>query len=205
MSRMNSLRPGIRPRKAMPDETRTVAEALAAGFFDDPVIGWAWTEPERRRRILPDFFELWVAGCMRYHEVYTTDDLAGAALWMPPHVQQAFDDNAEAFASDVERVAQEFAPAVMELLTLLDDNHPRESHYYLPIMAARPEHQGHGIGSALLTTLLEQCDREALPAYLEATSALNQSLYARHGFHTVRELPLPDGSALRAMWREPEA
>lgn len=205
MSLMESLRPGIHPRKATPDETRAVAEALAAGFFDDPVIGWAWTEPERRREILPDFFELWVVGCMEYDEVYTIPDLSGAALWMPPRVQRAFDENAEAFAIDVERAARESAPAVMELLTLLDDNHPHEPHYYLPIMATRPERQGRGIGSALLDTVLEQCDREALPAYLEATSARNESLYARHGFHTIGELPLPDGPALHAMWREPGA
>jgi GNAT superfamily N-acetyltransferase len=205
MSLMESLRPGIHPRKATPEETRSVAEALAAGFFADPVIGWAWTEPERRREILPDFFELWVAGCMEHHEVYTTHDLAGAALWMPPHVQQAFEDNVDAFATDIEHAAREFTPAVMELLTLLDDNHPHEPHYYLPVMATRPEHQGQGIGSALLDMVLEASDRKALPAYLEATSARNEALYARHGFHTIRDLPLPEGPALHAMWREPGA
>ncbi|WP_254711660.1 N-acetyltransferase [Streptomyces sp. TRM64462] len=203
MSLKEPLRPGIHTRKATTEETRAVAETLAAGFFADPVIGWAWPEPRRRREILPDFFALWVAGCMEYDEVYTTHDLAGAALWMPPHVQQAFDDNAEAFATDIERAARECAPAVMELLTLLDDNHPHEPHHYLPIMATRPEHQGHGIGSALLDTVLAQCDRDTLPAYLEATSARNESLYARHGFRTIGELPLPDGPVLHAMWREP--
>ncbi len=201
MSLMESLRPGIRPRKATPDETRAVARTLAAAFFDDPVIGWAWTDPERRREILPDFFALWAAGCMEYGDVYTTRDLAGAALWMPPHVQEAFDDRSDEFAADVERVTSEFAPAVMELLTLLDDHHPHEPHFYLPIMGTRPEHQGHGIGAALLDTVLEQCDRKEMPAYLEATSTRNQALYARHGFHTIGELPLPGGPALHAMWR----
>ncbi|MEV3989901.1 GNAT family N-acetyltransferase [Streptomyces sp. NPDC049837] len=203
MSLMESLRPGIHPRKATPDETGPIARTLASAFFDDPVIGWAWTDAERRRRILPDFFELWVAGCMEHDEVYTTPDLAGAALWMPPHVQQAFDDRADAFAADVERASREFAPAVLELLTLLDDHHPHEPHYYLPIMGTRPDRQGHGIGAALLDTVLDQCDREGLPAYLEATSTRNQSLYARHGFHSTRDLPLPNGPTLHAMWREP--
>jgi hypothetical protein len=53
--------------------------------------------------------------------------------------------------------------------------------------------------------VLEASDRKALPAYLEATSARNEALYARHGFHTIRDLPLPDGPALHAMWREPGA
>lgn len=205
MSLMESLRPGIHPRKATPDETRAVAQTLAAAFFDDPVIGWAWTDPVRRRQILPDFFALWAAGCMEYSEVYTTPDLAGAALWMPPHVQQAFDDKADTFATDVGRAAREFAPAVMELLALLDDSHPHEPHCYLPVMGTRPGHQGQGIGGVLLDTVLAQCDRKGMPAYLEATSARNQSLYARHGFRTLGEVLLPDGPALHTMWREPGA
>ncbi|MBT2492702.1 GNAT family N-acetyltransferase [Streptomyces sp. ISL-96] len=196
-------RPRPRPRKATAAEVRPVTETLAAAFFADPVIGWAWDNPARRRRILPDFFELWVTGCMEYDEVYVSDDLAGAALWMPPHVQEAFDDEADAFAAAVERVTHEFAPAVLRLLTTLDDHHPREPHCYLPIMGTRPGEQGRGIGSALLDTVLEQCDRNGLPAYLEATSARNQVLYARHGFRGRGEIPLPDGPALRAMWREP--
>lgn len=203
MSPMESLQLDIRPRRATPHETRAVAETLAAAFSDDPVIGWAWTDAERRRETLPDFFELWTVGCMKHGEVYTTRDLAGAALWMPPHVQRDFDDRADDFAAAIGRVTQEFAPRVLELLTLLDDNHPQEPHCYLPVMGTRHEHQGHGIGAALLHTLLEQCDRQGLPAYLEATSTRNAALYARHGFHTLRELPLRDGPSLYAMWRRP--
>ncbi|MFV0131869.1 GNAT family N-acetyltransferase [Streptomyces sp. HMX87] len=203
MSLTEPVRTDIRVRKAAAAESRLVAETLAAAFFDDPVIGWAWDNPARRLRILPDFFELWVTGCMEYDDVYATGDLTGAALWMPPHVQQAFDDEADAFAAAVERVTHEFAPAVLRLLTALDDHHPPEPHYYLPIMGTRPGEQGRGTGSALLHTVLEQCDRNRLPAYLEATSPRNQVLYGRHGFRVAGEIPLPDGPTLRAMWREP--
>ena len=68
-----------------------------------------------------------------------------------------------------------------------------------------PELQGHGIGSALLRPVLERCDADGVAAYLEATSSENRRLYERHGFRVVRELPLPAGPSLWAMWREPEA
>lgn len=204
MSLMEPVQSLIRPRKATTAEASVVAETLAAAFFDDPVIRWAWQDHERRRQILPDFFELMVAGSLEYDHVYTTDDLAGAALWMPPAALEASYEEAAALTAAIEGVTHEFAPAVLQLFAILDDHHPHEPHYYLPIIGTRPEHQGRGIGSALLAPVLERCDREQLPAYLEATSDRNQALYARHGFQVTGEILLPDGPTAWAMWREPQ-
>jgi GNAT superfamily N-acetyltransferase len=63
--------------------------------------------------------------------------------------------------------------------------------------------QGRGIGSALLGAVLERCDREGVPAYLEATCERNRDLYARHGFTLRDEVRLPEGPTLWPMWREP--
>lgn len=190
-------------KKATAAETRSVAETLAAAFFDDPVIAWAWHDPQRRRETLPDFFELMVAGSLEHDEVYTTDDLAGAALWLPPAALQISDEEAAAFAAAVEGVTCEFAPAVLRLFSTLDEHHPHAPHYYLPIIGTRPEDQGRGIGSILLAPVLEQCDRVGLPAYLEATSERSSALYVRHGFQVTGEIALPHGPKLWTMWREP--
>jgi hypothetical protein len=37
----------------------------------------------------------------------------------------------------------------------------------------------------LLRHALERCDRDRLPAYLDATSPRNRALYARHGFEEL--------------------
>lgn len=193
----------IGTRRATTVDARPVAETLAAAFFDDPVIGWAWHDAERRREILPDFFEFMATGSLAHDEAYTTDDLAGAALWLPPSALHPSDEEAAAFAVAIERVTHEFSPLVLQLFAILDDCHPHEAHYYLPIIGTRPERQGRGIGSALLAPVLERCDRERLPAYLEATTERNAGLYLRHGFEITREIPLPDGPSLWAMWRVP--
>jgi ribosomal protein S18 acetylase RimI-like enzyme len=87
---------------------------------------------------------------------------------------------------------------------VLESHHPADLHYYLYMLAVRPEHQSQGLGSALLRTMLERCDREQMPAYLEASNPRNISLYQRHGFRVRRELQFgPGGPLLRAMWREP--
>jgi hypothetical protein len=50
---------------------------------------------------------------------------------------------------------------------------------------------------------LELCDRDGVPAYLEASKEDNVPFYARHGFRVTREIKLPRGPIMYAMWREP--
>ncbi len=66
--------------------------------------------------------------------------------------------------------------------------HPAEPHYYLGTLGVDPEHQGRGVGSALLWHWLGSADRADQPAYLETDSAANLPFYARAGFEVTGEL-----------------
>jgi len=88
-------------------------------------------------------------------------------------------------------------------LSLIEHEHPREPHWYLPFLGVVVEQQGRGIGSVLLEAVLARCDADGLPAYLEATCEDNRRLYERHGFAVRQQLALPEGPPLWAMWREP--
>ena len=66
-----------------------------------------------------------------------------------------------------------------------------------------PSGPGQGIGSALLADGLARCDREGVPAYLEATTLRNRALYERHGFVNTGIMAPAGGPTLWAMWREP--
>jgi GNAT superfamily N-acetyltransferase len=79
----------------------------------------------------------------------------------------------------------------------------RERHYYVRDVGVLPEMQGNGLGSALLGPTLTRCDREGLPAYLEASSERNAALYARLGFQLIDELRVRDSPPLRLMLRRP--
>src|SRR3954454_17032844 len=83
-------------------------------------------------------------------------------------------------------------------------HHPQPAHWYLYYLGTRPGRQSAGIGTALLRPMLERCDSEGVPAYLEATSARNRTLYRRHGFEDQKALNLPDGGPpMYPMWRQP--
>jgi len=89
-------------------------------------------------------------------------------------------------------------------LAKVEGAHPRHRpHYYLAILGTRPDHQGKGIGSALLRPVLAKCDEEGVGAYLESSKERNIAFYARHGFEVTGEIHLPKGPTIWPMWRDP--
>src|SRR5579863_6062759 len=61
-----------------------IAALLARAFANDPEMLAALPDPAQRARVLPRLIGLNVRyGCL-YGEVYTTPQLDGAAIWLPP-------------------------------------------------------------------------------------------------------------------------
>ena len=198
-----TVRTDLAVRKANGHDLPGVVETLAAAFQDDPFMAWWVPDEARRREILPACFEIVVDANHPHDELYTTDPVpAAAAVWIPPGAQPTAEEAAEQAAWYAE-VAAETADRLLYALERMDENHPADPHAYLFLLGTRPAWQSQGLGSALLRAILDRCDRDGTPAYLEATSPGNQRLYARHGFEVVGEIALPDGPSMWPMWREP--
>jgi GNAT superfamily N-acetyltransferase len=188
----------LRPRKATTADLPDVTDTLALAFYDDPVIMWLIEDRSRRRRLLPGFFGAIAESYLAYNETYSVDEGVSAAVWAPPGAK---DD--EELAARLGGAAQEYAERLFEILGLMEEKHPLEHHYYLFLLGTRPERQGRGLGSSLMAPVLQTCDRDRVPAYLEATSERNKQLYLRHGFEVTDEIPLPSGPTMWPMWRSP--
>ena len=65
-------------------------------------------------------------------------------------------------------------------------------------------HRGRGIGAALLAPVLDLCDEEGLPAYLESSKDSNVPYYRRFAFDVTTPFTLKGGPTLHFMWRDPE-
>jgi GNAT superfamily N-acetyltransferase len=193
-----------RTRKAIPAESRVLAETLAAAFFDDPVVGWVFPNPQRRRELVPACFEVEVAAGIGHNCAYATEALDGAAAWSPPEALERPEEEVAAFVGDYLRAAEECGDAVERLLGILDEHRPSDPHYSLELIGTHPESQGGGLGSALLAAGLARCDRDRVPAHLWSSNPRNVPFYERHGFEVVRTLTLPDGPPVWQMWREPD-
>jgi GNAT superfamily N-acetyltransferase len=95
-------------------------------------------------------------------------------------------------------------PRVLKALTVLEGKHPREPHYYLVFIGVEPDWQGRGLGGAVLAPVLNRCDTEGMPAFLEASTPRNRTLYERHGFTVMEEFTLGSGAPPQwRMWRAP--
>lgn len=173
--------------------------------MDDPVSAWASPKLARRERMLRRFFSVMLAGKLPGGFVYTNAERTGGALWASPGKWRT------STLEDL-RIASAFAdprlwsrgPLVARGLLDVERAHPADPrHFYLATLGVVPELQGRGVGSRLMRPVLELCDREGVPAYLESSKESNIAFYARHGFRVTRELKLPRGPTMYAMWREP--
>jgi ribosomal protein S18 acetylase RimI-like enzyme len=189
----------VRARPATAADLPALSTLLAAAFFDDPVFSWCYADGARRRQILPRWFEVVIAANLAHGEIYTTDEVIAGAVWVPP---EAEDD--EQLGAALGEISGEYAQTLFEIFELMGQKHPHEPHHYLFLLATSSEWRSCGIGSALMRPVLEMCDRDAMPAYLEATSEGNKRLYLRHGFEVTGEINLPGGPTMWPMWREPK-
>lgn len=180
-----------------------VATAMAAAFYDDPVVGHCLADKARRMRRLDGTFDLLMRRLYALDECYTTGDLAGGALWVAPGKWKLRALEQLSLTARMARVHGRALHRVLQVLGFLEARHPHEPHWYLGFLGVEPALQGRGIGSALLEPTLKLCDRQGVPAYLEASSERNRALYERHGFELVEEVRLPAGGPpMWLMWRE---
>lgn len=184
-----------------------VVRALSAAFADDPVFGWILPHPDDRLPALPPTFAAFVDAFARHDATDAAlvgGDVAGAALWVPPGVEAVHPDDAGALDAALALLPDPAQHRLAQCMEVFATLHPHEPHWYLNFLGIDPAHQGRGLGSALLGSVLEVADAWHQPAYLEATSPRNRALYERHGFRCIGDLVMPGGPTAFAMWREPQ-
>ena len=193
-------------RKATAADRPKLTAAMARAFDDDPIANWFAAQDKRRSRRIYDFMDVAYQITAPGGELYTTDNLEGGAYWSPPGkwkmgiLQQLRLLPAVVRTASVRRV-----PAVMGGLNAVEKKHPHEPHYYLLAVGVEPELQGRSIGTQLMRPILERCDREGIPAYLESSKEQNVPLYERNGFKVTEEMVVPNGGPkIWLMWRDPE-
>lgn len=192
-------------RDAIAADLPRIGQSLAAAFDDDPLWEWLTPDKDRYRRTAAAFFERGAALRLGTPgRILVDDDVRGAAIWCAPG----------AWSSSVGDAARILRPSLalfgrrtltgLNALRSLEKAHPvGPPHWYLSVIGTDPDHQGKGIGSGLIATVTEECDREGIPAYLESSKEANVSYYARHGFAVTEEFTLKGGPSLWLMWRDP--
>jgi GNAT superfamily N-acetyltransferase len=174
--------------------------SLTLAFSSDPVVRWAWPDPERYLAYWPPTADAFGGGAFDHGTAHGLEDFVAVALWLPPG---AGPDEESVMGLMRESMDDQTFEDINGVFEQMGEHHPTDDHWYLPLTGVDPVAQGRGLGSALLRHALKTCDSEGLPAYLEATSPRSRNLYLRHGFKDVETIQAGTSPPLWAMLRDP--
>jgi RimJ/RimL family protein N-acetyltransferase len=192
-------------REARLGERAQLSATLADALATDPVFSWLFPSQRRRATLLRRLFALelqhWVfpAG----GRAITTDDFRGVNVELPPGGSTMTMSLSGAIG--LVRVFGTRLPRASRLQSFFDQTHPQEPHYYIRTLGVATRFQGRGFGTKLLRCTFDRCDREGVPAYLEASTERSAALYERLGFVHLGELRVPKGGPPFWPMRRPPA
>ncbi|MGE0604706.1 MAG: GNAT family N-acetyltransferase [Xanthobacteraceae bacterium] len=181
------------------DEGKAIA-TVALAFASDPMMRWSFPDPEQFFEIAEPFLRAFGSRAFEHGTADATANLESVALWLPPNIE-----------SDGEAMMQFFEKARSSPETKKDGEgvfeqmnrfHPKEPHWYLPLIGADPVHQGKGYGAALMAHAMQRCDESHLPAYLESSKPSNVPFYERFGFKVMGTIQQGSSPVLTPMIRQ---
>lgn len=179
------------------DRARLIQTALVA-FVTDPMVRWISDGAAAFLEATGDFFDAFGGRAFEHGSAWTANDGQAVAMWLPPGVEPDGEKMLE--------ILQKFAPEerledMFVVLGQMEQFHPHEEHWYLPIIGCDPMYLGQGLGGMLMKTALERVDADGLPAYLESSNPRNVSLYERHGFEVIGEIQHGSSPVMLPMFR----
>jgi GNAT superfamily N-acetyltransferase len=178
------------------DDFRRARQALALAFFNYDLMVYTSADPRRRRSGVACLYGAILWDALRYGEVYVTHQRTGVACWLPP--ARAYSTFWRQARAGMLQLPFRFGVGAFRRLlpydTVAQQLHHRHAsmpHWYLAAIGVEPEHQGRGIGGALMQPILARADAERLACYLETHLEQNVRLYQRHGFAVVERADVP--------------
>jgi GNAT superfamily N-acetyltransferase len=99
------------------------------------------------------------------------------------------------------RIMGSALPSTLKMTNARAKHDPHQPHWHVGPVGVHPDNQGHGVGKALLASLIEIVDEQAMPAFLETDVDRNVTLYEQFGFHVITKTDII-GINTRFMWRD---
>ena len=194
-----------RCREARPSEFPSLCKCLSHAFEDDPIAVFLFPNARTRCGRLASFYRQVLPMLAGHGAVYTEPELRGAAVWQAPSPPRPGPVGELLGTLAMLLALRTSSLRARQLSRVVARCHPRTPHWYLAILGTNPAEQGRGIGSILMAPVLERCDAEGLPAYLESSKRENIPFYQRHGFSLTGELQIEAGPTLWPMLRNPRS
>lgn len=181
------------------DEAALIA-VIALAFTTDPAARWTWPRPQQFLSHFPNVVKAFGGNAFAHQSAYSIEGHAGAALWLPPDVHPDEDSLSALLKGTGAAEVQQDLASVFEQM---GNYHPKEPHWYLPLIGVDPIQQCKGYGAALMKHALIPRDRDHTLAYLESSNPKNIPLYERHGFEVLGTIQVGTSPPIFPMLRKP--
>ncbi|MGJ2631323.1 GNAT family N-acetyltransferase, partial [Salmonella enterica subsp. enterica serovar Paratyphi A] len=201
-SGMTEYKPTV--RLATRDDVPRAVRTLAAAFADYPATRHT-VDPDRHIERVTELQELFLTRVgLDIGKVWVADDGAAVAVWTTPESVEAGAVFAEIGPRMAELSGSRLA-AQQQMEGLLAPHRPKEPAWFLATVGVSPDHQGKGLGSAVVLPGVEAAERAGVPAFLETSAPRNLPFYERLGFTVTADVEVPEGPRTWCMTRKPGA
>jgi ribosomal protein S18 acetylase RimI-like enzyme len=177
-----------------------VVDVLMLAFSSDPATRWTWPDPSAFLAAFARFARAF-GGAAFVHDSAFRLGTAGAALWLPPGIGP--DGQAMTALMQATAVPESMIDG-MQVMQQMASYHPREPHWYLPLIGVDPAWQGRGVGSRLMKHATDLFDRDGALGYLESSNPRNVPFYQRHGFEILGQIQAGGSPTFTPMLRKPK-
>jgi ribosomal protein S18 acetylase RimI-like enzyme len=198
---LHSIQSNRRPSRVPAHRQANAIATLTLAFSADPTNRWCWPQTAEYLESFPAFVRALGGNAFATECAFEIAGGSGAALWLPPGVEPDEDALSAIIQSSVHTSRQ---GDLYELIQQSAKHHPHTPHWYLPFVGVEPMQQNRGLGGSLLRPVLERCDNERLPAYLESTNPRNVPFYESLGFRRVGMIRSGTSPEVTPMLREPQ-
>jgi len=144
-------------------EKSQIVDVITPAFSTDPAVRWMYPNSQQFLQSFPNFVRMFGGKAFETESAYYIEGFSAASLWLPPNVAPNEDALVSLFKNSVDCRIQDELFYVFEQM---GNFHPKEPHWYLPLIGADPAQQGKGYGSILMQHALMRCDRRSMKAII---------------------------------------
>jgi len=191
-------------RVAQTDDREAVTAVVSAAFADDPA--WSFLLGDDYDELAPLFAGALFDTRVSTGGVWVTSDVAAVAMWEPLGGDTPRPVGSEQIWKAYRAVVD--VPTWERLCAYeraVDSVRPSTPYWYLGVLACRPERQGEGLATAVMTPVLQRADGEGVGCCLETSTSSNKLFYERRGFTQATPVHIASGPPTWWLARHPQA
>ena len=182
----------VQVRTATPEDLAIIVDTAARSLDAEAMLRWSFGEERFEERIRRHFTH-YDGENARRGWIRMAADGAGIAVWIPPDAREEHEAIGPAPPGAEAEILGDNAERHAAFWGWIGEHEPPEPLLYLSHVGVVPEHQGEGLGSALMRDGLASGDHLGVPTWLETSRVENAAYYERFAFRTVVDEDAPDG------------